>query len=324
MKHSASKIHAIVTGFVGLLLVACSTSVFAQPSSGASSTPNIVLPTAMPLRDTPPVSKNQPAHSIDFPELGMGITLPPDWNILKQPGVVLAGPGLTADNSMERTWLHLSSNADVPQTLAELTQVMTDGMRTVGHIKQLTTTRIIVGEIEGIAIWWTQPNQSEHWLSVHVPAHGIVHEIVFHPLLLSPDGTQLKSAGQAILDSIRFTPTSISSSTSQATIAKIPFGLNIEEHALKDKPALEPLAFEPVNGTQQEILRKHAVQRSERVTNAPSASQRSLVSGGNTFVANVVQSNLGRDAVVELSRNSQGIYTVSVGNVGPVPALWGL
>jgi hypothetical protein len=188
----------------------------------------------MPLRDTPPVSKNQPAHSIDFPELGMGITLPPDWNILKQPGVVLAGPGLTADNSMERTWLHLSSNADVPQTLAELTQVMTDGMRTVGHIKQLTTTRIIVGEIEGIAIWWTQPNQSEHWLSVHVPAHGIVHEIVFHPLLLSPDGTQLKSAGQAILDSIRFTPTSISSSTSQATIAKIPFGLNIEEHALKD------------------------------------------------------------------------------------------
>ncbi|MBI5035192.1 MAG: hypothetical protein HZB51_32095 [Chloroflexi bacterium] len=321
-------VRRILFSLVCLLLVACSSPVLAQSGSNTLSTS--LTPTVFPLRDTrPPASSIQPTHSIDMLELGIGITLPPDWSIIKQPGVVLAGPGLTTDNAMEQTWLHLSNNEDVPQTIPELTQVMTEGMRTVGHINELATTRIVVGGSEGIAIWWTQPaprdpNQPEHWVSIYVPAHGLVHEIVFHPILVTPDGKQLKLAGQAILDSIRFFPTTKASSASQATTAETPLGLSIEEHALKGKPELEPLTFEPVNGTQQEILRKHAAQRSERTTDALSDSQRSLVLGGDTYAANVAQTNPSRDVMVEVSRNGKSIYIISAGDVGPVPALWGL
>ncbi len=237
MKEYTMKTHSMILALVGLLLVACSSPVLAQSGLGTSSTSTPPIPTALPLRVTPQsVSSTQPTHSVDFLELGMSITLPPDWNILNQPGVVFVGPGLTADNSMERTWVHLSFNRDAPQILDELAMVMTEGMQTQGHINNFTTTRVVVGDYEGIAIWWTQPvprdpNEPEHWLSIYVPANGLVHEIVFHPILLSPDGKQLKSVGQAILDSIKFFPTTQSLNTSQETAAKVPIGIITESGA---------------------------------------------------------------------------------------------
>jgi hypothetical protein len=41
----------------------------------------------------------------------------------------------------------------------------------------------------------------------------------------------------------------------------LPGGLLWEEHALTQAPSLEPLSFDPVEGTQQDVLARHAAQR---------------------------------------------------------------
>jgi len=102
-------------------------------------------------------------------------------------------------------------------------------------------------------------------------------------------------------------------------------GLSIEEHALKAIPQVEPLTFVPLQGTQEEILRKHQVQRDEVLSQKPPSEWIVQVGGDKvTATSTVATGNGGGEASVEVSRNGEVVYVAQIGPVGPVPYLRGL
>jgi hypothetical protein len=69
----------------------------------------------------------------------------------------------------------------------------------------------------------------------------------------------------------------------QAPLA-LPPELSIEEHALKSMPSMdESEAFEPVESTQEEILSKHQVERSQRFSDRPLPPEPTISLGGDQY-----------------------------------------
>jgi hypothetical protein len=107
-------------------------------------------------------------------------------------------------------------------------------------------------------------------------------------------------------------------------IPALPPGLSVEEHELKGVPELEPLTFTPLEGTQEEILHKHQVDR-EKSSSLPNPTQVSL--GENELIAttSVRTTEQGEKEFVEISRNGETIYSAQLGDAAcPIPSLWGL
>lgn len=310
------KLHLLVLAVGLLLLTACSAPAPLDPTVAAPST------TAVPITPTPVAAAQRTPtiplpQTVSLPDVGVRLALPAEWNVVRNPGVVLIGPGLDWNNSIERTWMHISTKPDLPLALPELIPVLSAGMRDVGHIQEFTTAQFKVAGFDAAAIWWKQnvprdPNVPEYWLDVNVPAQGVVRNIAFHPILLSPDGKALKGMAQAILESAQIFPTPRAAN-----------GLSIEEHALKDAPELETLAFVPVEGTQREILNKHEALRAQPQTRAP-VGQTQFVYMKDRYAAELIPLSNGQKTAVQVSRNGQPVYTVPVGDASPAPNLLGL
>ena len=106
--------------------------------------------------------------------------------------------------------------------------------------------------------------------------------------------------------------------------------LQLEEHQITGAPELVPLGFEPLQGTQEEILAKHSSERALNVSNEafPVDGNPAITSlGENTELkAIVVTATQGQpDQTVRLLRGDELIFEAPAGlpsPVLPVQALW--
>lgn len=96
-------------------------------------------------------------------------------------------------------------------------------------------------------------------------------------------------------------------------------GLVIEEHALQGPPQNEPLTFFPLEGSQEEILQKHATQRSEYFSNN---SNSTVTLNEHTLTTKEVGDTEQGYIVVE--SDGAEIYRINVGMGSPISPLQGL
>jgi hypothetical protein len=118
--------------------------------------------------------------------------------------------------------------------------------------------------------------------------------------------------------------------TLAASTQSLPGGLTLEEHALTSPPALEPLTFTPVEGTQAGILARHAALRADRlpvqlttIDGLPAIRANEL---DRTLVAKVViTNNETQEMEVELLNPDRVVFTAPAGYpspASPLQALW--
>lgn len=114
---------------------------------------------------------------------------------------------------------------------------------------------------------------------------------------------------------------SMTNCTSAAPV--LPGGLIIEEHALQGPPQTEPLTFVPLDGTQEEILQKHAAQRDEVFPDSIFPGDDMSITAelnGNTLAAREFYENSGQGYVTVASGGKE-IYRIDVGEGSPITAL---
>lgn len=109
-------------------------------------------------------------------------------------------------------------------------------------------------------------------------------------------------------------------------------GLTVDQYELKSAPSLEPLHFEPIQGSQDEIMATHATENEDKFLD-------------NSFIENLLfgkkallrdKDLVAKEAItnsqddkyqkvsVVVSLNKEEIYTIKAGDVSPVQALQGL
>lgn len=105
-------------------------------------------------------------------------------------------------------------------------------------------------------------------------------------------------------------------------------GLVLEEHALHAAPTTEPLAFQPLEGSMQEILAVHAAQRARSVPHAsvfingqPGIQARL---GADDLVATEHFNPGDASAWVSVTRGAREIYRIDTGMPSPINGLRGL
>jgi hypothetical protein len=105
-------------------------------------------------------------------------------------------------------------------------------------------------------------------------------------------------------------------------------GFVLQEHALRSAPSMEPLAFEPVEGSMDQILAVHAAQRAKRVADA------SVLIDGQPGM----RTRLGMDELIAVehfepgdasswvgvTRGGQEMYRIDTGMPSPITSLRGL
>jgi hypothetical protein len=106
-------------------------------------------------------------------------------------------------------------------------------------------------------------------------------------------------------------------------------GLTLEEHPLSQPPASDEFGFQPVNGTQAEVLARNAAERSQTnpVTVAIVDGNPALTAsgGGGEFIAVLLTDETNPPAqIVEVSQNGQVIFTTPAGMPSPILPLQGL
>jgi hypothetical protein len=111
----------------------------------------------------------------------------------------------------------------------------------------------------------------------------------------------------------------------------LPSGLVIEAYALQGPPQVEPLTFEPVERTAQEILQERQAERERRVKGAErvwkaSGPEMSVMLGANQLVASEMYTDTaeGQVGAVQVTYGGRAIYTVPLGPPSPVDKLRGL
>ena len=103
-------------------------------------------------------------------------------------------------------------------------------------------------------------------------------------------------------------------------------GLGWEEHALVGPLSLMPLTFNPVEGTQAEILSKHQAERATSAR-APCYPECRVSLGDDSLVASATTVDArdgGQKVFVEVLREGETIYSTELGDVCVVSPLWGL
>ena len=108
-------------------------------------------------------------------------------------------------------------------------------------------------------------------------------------------------------------------------------GLRIDEYALQEAPQTEPLTFVPFTGSQEDILNKHALQRSHAYQTKSSFINghysMSVEFGDQELLAREVIAEveeLPADIRIEVMLNDKVIYSMPAGEVSPLNALQGL
>jgi hypothetical protein len=103
--------------------------------------------------------------------------------------------------------------------------------------------------------------------------------------------------------------------------------LVIEAYALEGSPQVEPLAFEPVQGTAQEILQKRGAERERRVKRVwKTSGEMSAAFREGRLVATEIYTNTdeGQVGAVQVTYGGSVLYTVPLGLASPVDKLRGL
>jgi len=113
-----------------------------------------------------------------------------------------------------------------------------------------------------------------------------------------------------------------------ASVRPLPAGLTVEEHALSEAPILEPLTFQPEDGSMDAILARHATERSKVIPLI------TMFLGGRFAIRTAAGSdvltaaeNYGSDGStgwVTVTRGDREIYSIDTGMASPVTALRGL
>jgi hypothetical protein len=111
---------------------------------------------------------------------------------------------------------------------------------------------------------------------------------------------------------------------------QLPGGLQLEEHPLADAPTPEPLSFQPVQGTMDEVLARHAGDRTgaysiEIVTQDGNPALRSMGESDDLVARVVPPPEDPLRQIVKLYRGDEEIFTADAGLPSPaVPlqALW--
>jgi hypothetical protein len=107
-----------------------------------------------------------------------------------------------------------------------------------------------------------------------------------------------------------------------------PTGLALEEHVLRSEPSVEPLAFEPVEGSMDQILAVHAAQRAKR------GAEASVLIDGQPGI----RTRLGTEELIArehfdpgdasdwvgVTRGGQETYRIDTGMPSPIAGLRGL
>jgi hypothetical protein len=104
--------------------------------------------------------------------------------------------------------------------------------------------------------------------------------------------------------------------------------LRVQEYALREPPTLDPLVFDPVEGSMESILTAHSAQRAQ----VPALDSFMLdghfsvraVLGQDLLTATEHYSSDGTTGWVTLDRNGHEIYRIDIGMASPVTGLRGL
>jgi len=101
--------------------------------------------------------------------------------------------------------------------------------------------------------------------------------------------------------------------------------LTVEEYALKGMPQTEPLTFEPVQGTMQEVLQRRQAERERRVRKTFGV-EASVVLEGDRLVAREVYTDTAAEQIgtVVVTYGGTVIYAVPLGRAGPMSKLRGV
>lgn len=113
-----------------------------------------------------------------------------------------------------------------------------------------------------------------------------------------------------------------------SSTTRLPGGLALEEHILSQAPSSESYSFQPVDGTQEEIIAKHADERDEvapleysLVDDNPALS---VPWGRDELVAVLLTDADSFQQTIQLSNHDDVIFTTSAGMPSPVMPLQGL
>ena len=110
---------------------------------------------------------------------------------------------------------------------------------------------------------------------------------------------------------------------------KLPSGLNLEEYELAHSPTLEPLTFQPTDGSQENILAKHEQQRKQVIpipvylVDGNPALKASWGGGELTAMVFTDAENIPEQVVIVVSKD-ETLLTTSAGMPSPVMPLQGL
>lgn len=133
----------------------------------------------------------------DFPDLGISLSMPSDWEMLRYPGGYFFAPIDTLPVE-----LMVGFKGNTPAELATMTEALTAELQDLTPF-DFYTTPITVASLEGTAFWDLSPNNC---VDIYVPAHSVVRQISFSSTFCNEARDQLNEVGQRILDSIAFYP----------------------------------------------------------------------------------------------------------------------
>lgn len=133
----------------------------------------------------------------DFPDLGISLSMPSDWEVLRYPESYFFAPIDTLPIE-----LTIGFKANTPVELASMTEALTEELQNLTPF-DFYTMPITVADFEGMAFWNLSPDSC---VDIYVPAHGVVHQISFYSTFCNEAHDQLNEVGQRVLSSIELYP----------------------------------------------------------------------------------------------------------------------
>lgn len=174
-----------------------------SPITNPFSAPIEGKPTPPPGSETPWTPPPTPTLSAlltlwqvhEFPEIGVRMRLPSDWNVLRNPGYYL----ITANGDYRMTVGFCC--AELPRALPEFQKAIVPYWHTL-HAQDFLVMPLQGSGWQGVGVW-RLPNTC---LAVYIPSPEIVRQITFFPIFCEPDRERLLPLGQQILDSVEIFP----------------------------------------------------------------------------------------------------------------------
>lgn len=166
---------------------------------------------AAPTPDSPPVQGSPtPVGPItlagvssdwkvyDFPEFGIQLSMPADWEMSRMPGGYFFAPA-AASGLRHPPQLTVGHRLNAPTEPEAMATDIVEQWQRLTPMADFYAKPIIVDGYEGIALWNLSPYSC---VNVYVAAHGAVYEINFYSAFCNEAGDELTDLGQRALASI--------------------------------------------------------------------------------------------------------------------------